>query len=197
MFFRRCASRLKSFEQTNFVHMSPVVLHLLGSFRFTKMAKEIQLTQGKVAVVDDDLFNYLNQFKWYANNLNGKFYAVRRFMVKKGKQSVILMHRDIMKPNKGFVIDHIDGDTLNNSINNLRICKHEENLRNQKINKNNKSGFKGVYFCKQRNKFRAEIKKDRQKYFLGLFIDPKDAASAYNKAAIKFHGEFAKLNKID
>ena len=99
--------------------------------------------------------------------------------------------------NKGFVIDHIDGDTLNNSINNLRICKHEENLRNQKINKNNKSGFKGVYFCKQRNKFRAEIKKDRQKYFLGLFIDPKDAASAYNKAAIKFHGEFANLNKID
>jgi len=161
------------------------------------MAKEIQLTKGKVAVVDDDLFNYLNQFKWYANNLNGKFYAVRRFMVKKGKQSVILMHRDIMKPNKGFVIDHIDGDTLNNSINNLRICKHEENLRNQKINKNNKSGFKGVYFCKQRNKFRAEIKKDRQKYFLGLFIDPKDAASAYNEAAIKYHGEFANLNKID
>ena len=159
--------------------------------------KEIKLNKGKVSLVDDADYDYLNQFKWKANNFNGKFYAVRTFMISKGNQSIVLMHRDIMKPNKGFVIDHVDGDTLNNLKDNLRICTHGENLRNQKINKNNKSGFKGVYFCKQRNKFRAEIKKDRQKYFLGLFIDPKDAASAYNKAAIKFHGEFAHLNKID
>ena len=161
------------------------------------MAKEIQLTQGKVAIVDDEEFDYLNQFKWNVNNFNGKFYAVRSFMITKGNQSIVLMHREIMNPKKGFVIDHVDGNTLNNLKNNLRICTHGENLMNQNINKNNKSGFKGVYFCKQNNKFRAEIKKDKIKYFLGTFINPIDAARAYNKAAIKYHGEFANINKID
>jgi len=68
------------------------------------MAKEIQLTQGKVAIVDDEDFEYLNQWKWYANNN----YAIRSFTVSKSKVLRISMHREIMKPQKGFVIDHLD-----------------------------------------------------------------------------------------
>ena len=158
--------------------------------------KEIQLTKGKVALVDDEDFEYLNQFKWYVNNFHGKFYAVRSFMITKYKQSIVLMHRDIMNPKKGFVIDHIDGNTLNNIRLNLRICTHGENLRNQKLSIANKSGYKGVYFNKERNKWCALIQVYTIKYHLGCFINVIDAARAYNAAAIKYHGEFAKLNEI-
>ena len=161
------------------------------------MAKEIQLTQGKVAVVDDDLFNYLNQFKWFANNINGKFYVVRNITVSKNKKNVIYMHRFIMKPNKGMVIDHLDGNTLNNQKNNLRICTHTENMRNSKISINNKSGYKGVSYQENRNNYRAQIKFNNKTINIGDFIDPIDAAKAYNAAALKYHGEFAHLNKID
>jgi hypothetical protein len=159
--------------------------------------KEIQLTQGKVALVDDDLFEYLNQWKWCANNKNGKFYVVRNITVSKNKQNSIFMHRFIMKPDKGMVIDHLDGNPLNNQKNNLRICTHAENMRNSKISINNKSGYKGVSYQEDRNNYRASIKFNNKKINIGDFIDPIDAARAYNAAALKYHGEFAHINKID
>jgi len=100
------------------------------------MAKEIILTQGKVAIVDDDMYDYLNQFKWHAVKQSGKFYA-RRHIKSSNPNIKILIHRDVMKPEKGFVIDHIDGNTLNNQKDNLRICTHAQNIRNSKININN------------------------------------------------------------
>jgi hypothetical protein len=165
----------------------------MGFIYFIIMAKEIILTQGKVAIIDDDDFEYLNQFKWYANNN----YAVRCFTVSKNKVNRILMHREIMKPNKGMVIDHLDGNTLNNQKNNLRICTHAENMRNSKISINNKSGYKGVSYQENSNNYRAQIKFNNKKINIGDFIDPIDAAKAYNAAALKYHGEFANLNKID
>jgi hypothetical protein len=160
------------------------------------MAKEIKLTQGKVAIVDDEDFEYLNQWKWFANKFRGKFYAVRSFRTNK-KCSSILMHRIIMNPIKGYVIDHIDGITLNNLKNNLRICTHGENLRNQKMSVKNKSGFKGVYWHKLGKKWAVSINIDKKILYLGLFTDLKEAAKTYNSAALKYHGEFAKLNKLD
>ena len=159
--------------------------------------KEIQLTQGKVALVDDEDFEYLNQWKWFANNMKGNFYAVRAITVSKCKQKSISMHRLIMKPEKENVIDHLDGNSLNNQKNNLRICTHAENMRNSKIYSNNTSGFKGVYWHKQTAKWMAYIRINNKQLHLGLFIDPKEAARAYNAAAIKHHGEFANLNKIE
>jgi hypothetical protein len=159
--------------------------------------KEIQLTQGKVAIVDDEMFEFLNQWKWFASNKNGKFYVVRNITVSKNKQNSIFMHRFIMKPEKGFVIDHLDGNGLNNQKNNLRICTNSENLRNRKKNVNNKSGYKGVSLDKNLNKFRCKLYVNGQNIHIGMFIDPIDAAKAYNDAALKYHGEFAKLNKID
>jgi hypothetical protein len=161
------------------------------------MAKEIQLTQGKVAIVDDADFEFLNQFKWHALKLAGKFYVGRKLTVSKCKQNQILMHRFIMKPDKGMVIDHLDGNPLNNQKNNLRICTHSENMRNCKISINNTSGFKGVSFVKKNNTYKSAIKLNKKTIYLGYYIDPIDAARAYNDAALKYHGEFANLNKID
>jgi hypothetical protein len=159
--------------------------------------KEIKLTQGKVALVDDEDYEYLNQFKWFTNNINGYFYAGRQITVSKNKQTIIYMHRIIMKPEKGTVIDHLDGNTLNNQKNNLRICTHAENMRNSKINKNNKSGYKGVVYQINSNNYKAQIKFNNKTINIGSYIDPIDAARAYNAAALKYHGEFANLNKID
>ena len=161
--------------------------------------KEIQLTQGKVAIVDDEMFEFLNQWKWFASNKNGKFYVVRNITVSKNKQNSIFMHRFIMKPEKGFVIDHLDGNGLNNQKNNLRICTFGQNGMNRGSQSNNKCGFKGVHFFKNttNKNWIAKICYNRKIIHLGTFIDPIEAARAYNDAALKYHGEFAKLNKID
>ena len=159
--------------------------------------KEIILTQGKVAIVDDEDFEYLNQFKWFVNNINEKLYVRRNIRLFKNKQTTILMHRFIMKADKGMIIDHLDGNPLNNQKNNLRICTHAENMRNSKIPKNNTSGFKGVSFVKKHNRYESSIRINNKKIYIGYYIDPIDAARAYNAAALKYHGEFAHLNKID
>jgi hypothetical protein len=162
--------------------------------------KEIQLTQGKVALVDDDMYEYLNQWKWQANKNGNKFYAKRSIKVSQGKQKTISMHRFITKNiNPKMHTDHLNGNGLDNRKINLRICTNSQNAMNQSKQINNTSGYKGVSYYKNsiNKKWMATIKLNNIKIYLGLFIDPKDAASAYNAAAIKFYGEFAKLNKID
>lgn len=159
--------------------------------------KEIQLTQGKVALVDDDTYDYLNQWKWYANNLNGKFYAVRNLRINKKYVKSILMHRFIMSTNKGLVVDHLNGDTLDNRKCNLRNCTHGENLKNQKISIKNTSGYKGVSWNKNHKSYEAKINNNNITIQIGNFKNIIDAARAYNEAAVKYHGEFANLNKID
>ena len=164
------------------------------------MAKEIILTQGKVALVDDEDYDYLNQWKWCLRGTGlGKFYAIRGF--EKSKKSnikgSISMHRQLMKPTNGFVIDHLDGDTLNNQKINLRICTQSQNCSNQKKSISNTSGYKGVSYYKKNNRFNAKIAFNKKTIYLGSYIDPIDAARAYNAAALKYHGKFANINKID
>jgi hypothetical protein len=162
------------------------------------MAKEIQLTQGKVAIVDDEDFEYLNQFKWFASKQkNDKFYVGRNIPVSNKKQSKIWIHRFIMNPEKSMVIDHLDGDPLNNQKKNLRICTHSENMRNRNLYVNNTSGFKGVYWHKTTKKWMSYIRINKKSLYLGIYTCPIDAARAYNEAALKYHGEFAHINKID
>ena len=169
----------------------------LGSFYFIKMAKEIQLTQGKVALVDDDMYEYLNQWKWYVQKWNIGYYAVRNIRVNKKYSGYVSMHRLITNNyDKNLITDHINGNTLDNHKWNLRICTYSDNNKNRNIAKNNLSGYKGVSYINQLNKYKAQIGINKKTIYLGLFIDPIDAARAYNEAAIKFHGEFANLNKI-
>ena len=159
--------------------------------------KEIQLTKGKVALVDDDMYDYLNQFKWCANNMQGRFYACRGYVLNK-KKICIYMHRLITNNNNPKMhTDHINNNSLDNRIKNLRICTNSQNQMNTKGKINNTSGFKGVFSNKANKKWRAMIKINYKLKHLGYYIDPKDAARAYNEAAVKYHGEFANINKID
>jgi hypothetical protein len=151
--------------------------------------KTIKLTQGKSTLVDDEDFEWLNQWKWHYKN----GYASRTFQIN-GKSYHSRMHREIINPPENMFIDHIDHNTLNNCRSNLRICTSSENARNRKCT--NKSGYKGVVWDKNRKKWDAVIwnKNRRKKTFLGQFSDPIEAAKAYDNAAKKYYGEFAKTN---
>jgi hypothetical protein len=138
----------------------------------TKMAKEIQLTQGKVAIVDDEDFEYLNQWKWFAHKdiKNKKFYAVRNCKISNNKRCRLLLHRIIIKnTNTKMHTDHCNGNTLDNRKINLRICTASENLTNKHKLNNNTSGYKGVFWHKHAKKWYSSITKNKITYNLGYF----------------------------
>ena len=106
------------------------------------------------------------------------------------------MHRDIMNPSRKEQVDRINHDTLDNRRENLRICNSRENQGNEKISKNNISGFKGVSWRIDRKKWRAYISINRKQISLGHFDIKEEAAKAYNEAAKKYFKEFALLNVV-
>ena len=156
--------------------------------------KRIQLTQGQVALVDDEDFKKVNQFKWNAQKDGNKFYAKRMITIN-GKRTAQLMHMLIVGDNPFKLdIDHRDGDGLNNQKNNLRLCTHQQNMMNRKLNKNSSSTYKGVHYSSVRQKWQARIQTDGKRISLGFFNGKEDAARAYDAAAIEHHGEFFLLN---
>ena len=157
--------------------------------------KLIILTQGYSTVVDDEDYEELSKYKWTYNHN----YAVRGIKNNstKSKRTLISMHRTILQPSNDLDVDHINGNGLDNRRSNLRVCTHLENMGNTKlIANNNTSGYKGVVWDKTRNKWRAQIKIRYTNKFLGRFIYKTEAALAYNEAATKYFGEYAKLNMI-
>lgn len=144
-----------------------------------------------LVIVDDDDFEKLNKFHWFVD----KFGATQSYLGS-GKNKPILMHRFLMKPPDDMEIDHIDGNRLNNQRSNLRFANSSQNKCNRGPRKDCKSGFKGVSWHKQLNKWTARIQTNKKNVYLGVFNDIKDAILAYNDAAIKYHGQFAFINKI-
>lgn len=152
--------------------------------------KKIKLTRGKYAIVDDEDFEWLNQWKWYCS---GYEYVVRSETgVKSNLRQNIFLHRILMNTPKGMETDHINGNKLDNRKSNLRICTRSQNEINKSLGINNTSGFKGVSWHKNRKKWQGKI----QKKHLGYFDKKKNAIKTYNKTAKKLFGEFAYLNKI-
>ena len=146
--------------------------------------KYIELTKGKVTIVDSSFYDYLNQFKWHAVNMGG-YRAYRR----DGKK-LIAMSRDILDAPVGKVVDHINHNTLDNRLQNLRICTEAENHYNKIISSLNTSGYKGVTWHRGAKKWRVRVNGNH----IGFFYDKLTAARAYDDAASKIHGEFAHLN---
>ena len=155
-----------------------------------KMTRTIPLTQGQVAIVDDEDFDWLNQYKWHAEKMRGRYYAARYL---KGNKKM-LMHREIMNAPKGVIIDHINGSSLENRRKNLRPCTIKENQRNRVSQKNSSSRFKGVCWHKNRKKWQAEIRCEDKFIYLGSFDNEIEAAKAYDKKAKELFGDFAKTN---
>lgn len=148
--------------------------------------------------IDDEDAERVLQYTWHVTYCyrRGRAFLknVRTDIIKNNKKTGLLLHRLII-PNKSM-IDHIDGNPLNNKKSNLRACSNSENVKNVNKYSNNTSGFKGVSWHKRVQKFFAQIGNDGSKIHLGYFDSAKDAALAYNKAALKYHGEFARLNEI-
>lgn len=156
--------------------------------------KKIKLTQGKYALVDDRDFDFLNQWKWFCHSRSGNHYVTRNLYNKKNKtQKQIHMHRLIMNTPKDKIIDHIDGNGLNNQRKNLRICTQIENIKNQGKKSNNTSGFKGISLRKDTNKYRVRINVDNKCINLGNYTSKLKAYEVYCEACIKYHGEFANV----
>lgn len=159
--------------------------------------KTIPLTQGKVALVDDEDYEALSRFKWCASRgRSGKFYATRHGSRRPGPRRSMRMHTVIACTPAGMYTDHIDGDGLNNQRSNLRICTNAENLANRGKQLSNSAGFKGVsrYLKDKNNPWQAQIQKGGRRTHLGFFSTAEAAARAYDEAALKLHGEFAFLN---
>ena len=145
------------------------------------------LSQSKVSVFDEIDLYLVAKHKWhYANG-----YARRHNGYGK---TCVLMHREILKARKGQVVDHINGDKLDNRRCNLRICTISENGQNSTLPINNISGYKGVSWHKVKNKWIAQVMKEGKQYFLGYFETAQEAAHAYNEGATLLHGEFARIN---
>ena len=144
--------------------------------------------KGKYIFLDNEDFGKVNQYKWYYES----GYATNKSWLK----PKIRIHQLILKSKNNKEIDHINGNGLDNRKCNLRLVSHKNNSINRKINKNNSSGFKGVSFKKDIHKWQSSIRVNYKIIYLGYFKTAKEGAIAYNQAALKYFGQYARLNSL-
>ena len=148
---------------------------------------------GKFVLVDNESFDELNNWRWQLNS-NG---YVSRSSCKKGKRTLEFIHHRVLSKKKGFEVDHINRDKLDNRSCNLRYATRSQQLANSGMRKNTISGYKGVWRHKETiKKWHATIVVNGEKHRLGKYETKEEAALAYNKAAKKYFGEFAFLNNV-
>ena len=143
---------------------------------------------GKFALVDDEDYELVNQYRW---RINAYGYAETKV-----KKKSIYMHRLIMDAKKGKEVDHINHDKLDNQKSNLRICTRQQNGHNQRPQKNGSSQYKGVSYLKTSKKWQAQITHNNEKIYIGVYKTESQAALAYNAKAKNLFGKFALLNEI-
>lgn len=156
--------------------------------------------RGFLTKIDDDSYEEINKHKWYlwSSSKNVHKYAVR---FDNGK--AILMHRYILRAGSGCHVDHINGDGLDNRKENLRIATPQQNQANSAIRKDNKSGYKGVYFLRLKSRgkiyeyWHSRIMHNGRYVHLGVFNDKMEAVMAYNTKALELYGEYARVNKLE
>ena len=153
------------------------------------MVKSIELACGLKALVDDDDYEIINGYNWFSSPGKYTDYAYSNIGGKKAS-----LHRTILNAQKKMVVDHIDGDGLNNQKINLRISTVQENNRNKLRNKNMKGNLKGVFYVDRLGKYKALITENKKSKHLGCFKTEEEAGKAYDNAARKNFGEYARLN---
>jgi len=165
----------------------------------------LPLTRGRVSLLDEESFTLVRSYKWGAHYTGKKWYASRHrreFEYREGIKlpKVVFLHRFLtgllLISGKAIVVDHIDGNGLNNTMNNLRVCSFQSNAHNKGRTKNCSSRFKGVCTVIRKSSiaYQAYISYNSQRKHIGTFDDELDAAKAYDVMAVKYFGEYARLN---
>jgi hypothetical protein len=158
----------------------------------------VHLTRGYVAVIDAADVPLVDQWNWCAEvsrKRDGSFrtvYAMRTDTAPGKKAVTVKLHRVILGAEDDAVVDHKDGDGLNNRRTNLRPATGAQNNFNSRKRVDNSSGKRGVHWHKVRKKWRAEIQANGKKKHLGLFCSIEEAAAAYLTASESLHGEYGR-----
>jgi len=180
-------------EWLDCIFVWPVMLYRLLKYGYTY--RRIYLGESKWVILDQKDYYRLSGFKWYVNGNGVNFYAFRNMVVGPGLTRMKSMHRDIMNAPKGILVDHRNHDTLDNRSSNLRLATHSQNT----CNKQNKragcsSQYRGVSFDRKRKYWNVQVVLEGKYVFFGRYKSESEAARAYDEAARKYHGEFARLN---
>jgi len=153
-------------------------------------------------LVDDKDLTWLTKWQWSARKSYNVWYVIRYMPREYRSYAVVFMHREILEANTGVLVDHKNGDGLDNRRANLRLANTQENCANQRKvvsygGKKPSSIYKGVSWSKQHERWGARIMVNRRQVFLGLYSTEFSAAIAYNAAALEHFGEYARLNLVE
>lgn len=174
----------------------PVLLYRL--LRYGHPYRKIPLGEGRFTIVDPLIYYWLNSYHWTIDGNGENIYATRNIMTANGKRTIMRMHREIMNAPAGILVDHRNNNGLDNRIENLRLATHAQNMHNRgKFLLNSTSQFVGVHLDKRAFNWKVQIRHKGKTIFLGRFDSEIEAAKAYDAAAKKYHGEFARLNFSD
>ena len=164
-------------------------------WKYGEAFRKIDLGEGEFTIVDAADYYRYGKYKWSVVGTGKNLYAVRNVKIGPKLTKIVRLHREIMNAPKGKLVDHRYGDSLDNRRDNLRLATHSQNQCNKrKTGSKTSSKFRGVYFDKRRVQWQGYIRYNGKRVYLGCFKSENEAGEAYDAAAKKYHGEFARLN---
>lgn len=152
----------------------------------------IALAKGKTAIIDAGDVPLVAPYRWAARKGKGTWYVMARMRDPDGRVWALPLHRLLLNPPDGLVVDHINTDGLDNRRANLRLATVAQNNLNSRVRKDCVSGLKGAFFDSRQNRYYSRIKTDEGAKWLGYFNTAEEAAEAYAKASVRYHGEFGR-----